>query len=482
MQRFDFSIANATGLSRLAPLPALGGAGPAPVDPADAVEVDTAAHPAQITPQMRARREGPTRGGAELSMHVSPDVRRLLEVPQQNGGGLARFEASAETAVATVASTAVATTRAPLSADERARLLSQRPGDLLRQYVELRHSASMRSLPQREDVLRRWTLSVLRDLKSANVSQHSLDRMAFAFDAMRDASVLLERRMRRALTDIGTQRFAQRMQRAGVTADEVIASLDRHSRDVLHELEREAIHGTVVLPLVPSERQLLDDALRAAQQAHAAGAAEFKQEKQSFSALPPVDTPSVQVAALLTPIATDLPVIGNRAQALQALKEFETGRTARLPQLSQGGGATVHLALGIVHFLDMRDLVATFPCASIRLQDGRDQPGVHNEADQPVPDTVYAPGYTQAYPAGRGVPPPTRAYVSGQHVVTARLDVQSNNVRLSTDFEYWRGSDVYTDDTVEAEKLALWDRISHEAFRLSLGVDIVAEDPAGPPV
>ena len=142
--------------------------------------------------------------------------------------------------------------------------------------------------------------------------------------------------------------------------------------------------------------------------------------------------------------------IGNRRQALAALRQFEAQRETRLPQLGAGGRRSATLSAGVVQFQDLTDLLTTFPCALTL-------PG------QPSGDADAV-----TYPRGEGpLSTPRKALLGDREVVVARELSNARRVRYSLDQRQWTPAAVYTDTVVESEKLAMWTRIFTEASRRS---------------
>ena len=142
--------------------------------------------------------------------------------------------------------------------------------------------------------------------------------------------------------------------------------------------------------------------------------------------------------------------IGNRRQALAALRDFEAQREARLPQLSAGGRRGVTLSAGIVQFQDLTDLLTTFPCA-VSL------PGLPLAGSGAFAESV-------SYPHGEGfLAVPRKALLRDREVVVAHDLSNARRVRYTHDLRQWMPAEVYTDSVVEAEKLAMWTRIFTEA-------------------
>ena len=172
---------------------------------------------------------------------------------------------------------------------------------------------------------------------------------------------------------------------------------------------------------------------------------------------------------LMQPAVPVAPRIGNRAQALQALRAFEADRFARLPQLAPDRPAADRsgLSLGLVRFGQAADLLTTFPCAT-----------QVNAPDGSPPGVPFAMGAV-VYPRGQHfLSVPRKAFLLDpdtggtggrgmQEVAVARNPVDRRHVHFSTDLRQWQPTDIYTDSLVEAEKLAMWTRIFTEAYRLA---------------
>ncbi|MCZ2497867.1 hypothetical protein GN316_13970 [Xylophilus sp. Kf1] len=192
---------------------------------------------------------------------------------------------------------------------------------------------------------------------------------------------------------------------------------------------------------------------------------------------PEAERPPVIGVPLVRPPAPNAPRIANRAQALQALKEFEADRAARLPQLAPGRPAAdlLGLASGVVRFSQLGDLLATFPCA------------LRVAAPPPMAPGAPFPADAVVYPRGPGDQAlPRRALLQAapatahlEEIVTTRHPADRRQVRFSVDLRRWHPTGIYTDHRVEAEKLALWARIFSEAAgrAQALSADAPRPDP-----
>jgi hypothetical protein len=153
--------------------------------------------------------------------------------------------------------------------------------------------------------------------------------------------------------------------------------------------------------------------------------------------------------------------IGNRRQALAALNAFEAQREARLPQLGAGGRQSAALAMGVVQFRDLNDLLTTFPCTA----------AVPGEPIAEAAGQTEAGGFLALTQAGVDgfLSVPRKACIGPQEVVVTRDPSNHRRIRYSIDLQGWQPAAVYTDDVVETEKLAMWTRIFTEALQRSAG-------------
>jgi hypothetical protein len=136
--------------------------------------------------------------------------------------------------------------------------------------------------------------------------------------------------------------------------------------------------------------------------------------------------------------------IYNRAQAMKVLQDFESECSLRLPQLGPGRPVAdrVILSMGMVQFNTLAELIATFPCAI---------------------DVAGA----VVYPQGHGAfAAPRKALLGAEaedEIVVARRPSNHRRIRYTTDLRHWHPANIYTDNVVEDEKLAMWTRIFTQA-------------------
>jgi hypothetical protein len=146
-----------------------------------------------------------------------------------------------------------------------------------------------------------------------------------------------------------------------------------------------------------------------------------------------------------------------RARSMAQLHDFEMNAKTRLPQLHlrKLGGLT-DLLEGNILFSSEGDAALTVPCAS----------SLHNRGG----------GQTGAvYPHGSG--PGLRlaaAYLGWNQLLVAHAE-DPHLVRICLNRRVWKATDTYTDDAVEAEKLAMWARILSRAVPLHAQVKAMSK-------
>lgn len=146
-----------------------------------------------------------------------------------------------------------------------------------------------------------------------------------------------------------------------------------------------------------------------------------------------------------------------RARSLAQLHDFEMNARTRLPQLHlrKLGGLT-DLLEGNILFDNEGDVALTVPCAS----------SLHNRGG----------GQTGAvYPHGSGPGLRLAAAYLGWHQLLVAHAEDPHLVRICLNRRVWKATDTYTDDAVEAEKLAMWARILSRAVPLHAQVKAMSK-------
>jgi hypothetical protein len=208
------------------------------------------------------------------------------------------------------------------------------------------------------------------------------------------------------------------------------------------------------MPQIPTAHDLFSYALLDAQVAHALRSLPIPEDAGPS---PTVTTTTATAATATTtkpaaPTAsTPLMVNGyyvestrgpirNHVEAMEALRQFRINIRSHLPQL---GGPTMQgfwgLREGKVVLASLNVALASVPCAK-----------VHIASDE---------ARTVTYPQGLGAAGRLqKIMIDGQEVMFAR-GANTNRALYSTNGLDWYDTHVYTDDAVEAQKVALWSGI-----------------------
>jgi len=332
-----------------------------------------------------------------------------------------------------------------------------------------------------------------------------IERVTAGFDAMRKAADLVERRMLRVQARLNRPdaTLRHKLQASGVDGERVHGGLYRVVNDMLQTLSRWASQGEEVFTRVPGTAALLDMAIRATEEmegsapaSHTAGTlragasttasataplaittAPGASSAAAASASPAPDAPredstepaasalsAPSTAATTGATRADAPApVGEQARALQTLRAFEATWRTRLWQYAGGTLEDAgRLSMGLVDFQDLDTLAWTFPCAlKVRQVPSRE------------PLTMLTSGavrYTDVpeYPDGEAPFSTVRRATHDDREVIVRRDPATGRVSVAAQRMPAQPTGIYTDDTVEAAKHAMWTRIFREAFTRSI--------------
>jgi len=280
--------------------------------------------------------------------------------------------------------------------------------------------------------------------------------------AMHDAQALLDDRLAVVRRWLALGETRERLLEWGSTPERVEKALARQVATLQRQLADEAARSKAVFPLVPTAHRLFTDAVLATapdgtedDTAHTTAASTATASAASSTATVSFDVAAAQAeidaleASLRrftvylppaeTPPSVSSPGIDleKRAGAIASLEAFEFNLLESLPQLKSTRGDTVgQLSSGKVFFRSEDDLAMAFPCMT-----GRNFWG------------------TPQYPSPGPGQKLQEALVGREDLQVERVPGQNLVRVLPRSSTIWKTTRFYTDDAVEAAKLAMWHRI-----------------------